>query len=60
MAITVVSTEAKTWLGLASDVKPITLVIGSHFIETDTGKKWLWTGSAWVADLTYQYYKLSA
>lgn len=57
MAVTLVSKEAKTWLGLSSDTKPITLIIGSRFIETDTGKPWIWTGAAWVADLTYSFSK---
>gem|GEM_PF-6252097 len=43
---------AKTWTGVATDTKPIAgaegLFVGSHFIETDTKKDFVWDGTAWV------------
>ena len=55
MTVRVVSDNAKTWIGESGDTKPETKVIGSRFLELDTGKPWIWNGSAWVADLTYNY-----
>lgn len=57
MTIALVSDNAKTWLGLSTDTKPITSLIGSMFIELDTGKKWIWSGQAWVAYIAYDYTK---
>jgi hypothetical protein len=38
-----------SWTGLSSDTKPITSAVmpGDTFTETDTGRKWLYNGSAW-------------
>ncbi len=41
-------------IGLPSDTKPTpdetgeTLPAGSSFLETDTGRIWRWSGSAWT------------
>jgi len=41
--------QLKRWYGLTTDTKPTTDVqIGSEWIETDTLKKFVWTGSAWL------------
>ncbi len=37
----------QTFVGLSSDTKP-SADEGSTYIETDTGKKWLYDGSSWV------------
>lgn len=53
MAISIEThSQAKlTYYGLAADTKPTTKVaIGSRFVETDTGKAFVWTGGAWIRD----------
>jgi hypothetical protein len=38
------------YIGLSTDTKPSTLnVVGDTFLETDTGRRFYWTGSAWTA-----------
>ena len=49
------SKATKIWYGLSSDVRPTTQLVGSKFIETNTGKGWLWNGFNWVEDLTMIY-----
>ena len=52
--------DGKTrWLGLSTDTKPTKSDganpgprTGDPFIETDTGKVYIYTGSAWSAALT--------
>ena len=34
--------------GLAADTKPTTVATDSEFLETDTKKRFIWSGSAWV------------
>lgn len=47
--MTVVQTSSYRYVGLAGDAKPTTgVVIGSHFLETDTGAEYEYTGSGWV------------
>lgn len=44
--------------GLSTDTKPTdtSIDIGTRFIETNTGKQWLYTDSAtWTEDLTLIY-----
>lgn len=44
------------WMGLSTDTKPSSPAGAGHrFIETDTGKTWLWTGTAWTENLELKY-----
>lgn len=52
MAITAVGSQTSyyisRYIGLSTDVKPTTCDPGSVFTELDTGKKFIWDGSAWA------------
>ncbi len=60
MAIARVSKLGKTrWFGLSIDTKPnagtgnaVMPAAGDPFVETDTGKVYVWTGDAWSAAIT--------
>ena len=54
MAVVSIKNPGK-WLGLSTDEKPVTSLVGSKFQETDTGKKWLFDGANWVKDLSLIY-----
>lgn len=51
MAITMAGTAAYLWQGLSSDTKPtdIRVSVNDVFLETDTGKYWVYNGTAWFA-----------
>lgn len=49
------SLNRKTWYLLSSDTKPITSLVGSKCVETNTGKVFVWNGFNWVEDLTMIY-----
>ena len=49
------SLNRKTWYLLSSDTKPITALVGSKCVETNTGKVFVWNGFNWVEDLTMIY-----
>lgn len=40
--------SANTVTGLSTDAKPTSMPANSVFIETDTRKRYLWSGAAWV------------
>lgn len=40
--------STKNYLGVAADVKPSGAPAGSTFVETDTGARFVYDGSAWV------------
>ena len=44
MTITYVGTEIH---GLSTDTKPLNVATGKIFIETDSGDRFIWTGSVW-------------
>lgn len=49
MAVTLV-TSIKKYVGLSGDAKPAGALVGSEFIETDTGAKYIVNSAgAWVA-----------
>lgn len=54
MAITTTNPNPQgqtVYFGLAADTKPAAPIApGSKFIETDTGKAFVWTGGAWIRD----------
>jgi hypothetical protein len=35
--------------GLSSATKPIDVLFGAHYTETDTCKEFIWNGSSWIA-----------
>jgi hypothetical protein len=49
-----ITRSANAWFGLSTDLKPGSpgglVSTGDTFKETDTGKSWVWTGSAWSAE----------
>jgi hypothetical protein len=47
MAVTKI-TSIDTYVGASGDAKPTGVPAGSTFYETDTGKRYIWTGSAWT------------
>jgi hypothetical protein len=49
VAVTQVSSPPKELFGLSTDTKPTTNVpVGSIFWETDTKKKYLFSGTEWI------------
>lgn len=45
-------THGSRYIGFAADDKPVTtsdetIVVGSEFVELDTGKRYCWDGSRW-------------
>lgn len=45
----ILTTTIQRWIGLSSDTKPASPTYsGSEFYETDTGRTYVWNGSAWV------------
>lgn len=43
-----IMTTIQTWVGVSGDSKPSSPAAGSTFLETDTKKKFIYTGSAWT------------
>lgn len=43
--------------GLSTETKPTdsSIDVGVKFLETNTGKRWIYTGTAWVEDLQLIY-----
>lgn len=39
---------------LSTDTKPTCFAVGSIMIAVDTGKVYMWSGSAWVEELSLQ------
>jgi hypothetical protein len=51
MAVTGPFDNEMWYLGLSTDTKPTEKTdIGTTFFETDTGKTFIYTGSAWVQE----------
>ena len=49
MAITGPYEKIVRYFGLSTDTKPTeNIKVGTRFFETDTGDKYIYTGSAWV------------
>ena len=51
MAVKLITTIQR-WVGISTDDKPTPDWEGSTFKETDTGKRFIWTNSAWVEDFS--------
>lgn len=50
---TIPSTQLPRFYGTSQDTKPEgTLVGGATFLETDTGKGFVWTGTEWVRNVS--------
>jgi hypothetical protein len=49
MAVKKIATIQR-WLGLSTDTKPTTPAVGSTFIETDTGFRWIYNNYAWIPE----------
>jgi len=48
MTVTGPYDSSKKWLGLSTDTKPTDIAVGTEFYETDTGKTFIYSGSAWI------------
>lgn len=56
MTIQRVNEKAWGFIGLSTDSKTnLTRTIGATFLETNTGKPWIWDGESWVEDLRMIY-----
>lgn len=51
----VLITHPANYMGLSGDTKPTDCVEGSTFTETNTGKRWVYTGTEWAEDMTLIY-----
>jgi hypothetical protein len=54
----------KRWMGLSTDTKPVGVLPGSIFKETNTGFTWIYNGYAWLPDsympgMTVNYKQIS-
>jgi hypothetical protein len=49
MAVTGPYDTQTRYVGLSTDTKPtVGILVGSEFYETDTGKTFIYSGSAWI------------
>jgi len=47
-------------LGLSTDTKPTTYLTGTEFLETDTGVRWIFTGTTWVPYISENAFAISS
>lgn len=47
-------------LGLSTDTKPTDYLAGTEFLETDTGVRWVFTGTTWVPYISENAFAISS